>query len=195
MDERHVFREARRRAERIHAMDRQQLRRPMLETGGVEDPASGVRKPLRLRQVELGLLALLNIEVDTHETEQRSIACAERLNATQEPAVHAARVPHPKGCLTRTCSENRFADLSRRLMVVWMEQLEMGVPGDARLHAEAQRMVARETQVVRIPVIDERERSRRQRVPGERRNRIEGGLQLCRERLIHMVCPRRLSRI
>src|ERR1700751_3137181 len=64
MDERHVFREARRRAVRIHAMDREQLRRPVLETGGVEDPASGVRKSLRLRQAELGLLALLNIEVD-----------------------------------------------------------------------------------------------------------------------------------
>ena len=50
-------------------------------------------------------------------------------------------------------------------------------------------MVARQTQVVRIPVIDERERAGRQRVPGERRNRIEGRLQLCPERLIHIVCP------
>src|ERR1700750_1944059 len=88
MDERHVFREARWRAVRVHAMDRQQLRRPVLETGGVEDPASGVRKPLRFRKVELGLLALLNIEIDTNETEHRSITRAERLDATQEPAVH-----------------------------------------------------------------------------------------------------------
>jgi hypothetical protein len=80
-------------------------------------------------------------------------------------------------------------------MVVWMQQLEMGVPGDAGLDAEAQRVVGRETQIVRIPVIDERERAGRQRVPGERRNRIEGGLQLCRERLIHMLCPARLSSI
>src|SRR4029077_8797259 len=87
MDERHVFREARRRAVRIHAMDRQQLRRPVLETGGAEDPASGVRQSLRLRKVELRLLALLNIEVNTNEAEHRSIARAERLNATQEPAV------------------------------------------------------------------------------------------------------------
>ena len=90
-----------------------------METGGVEDPASGVRKSLRLRKVELGLLAVLNIEVDTNETERRSIARPERLDATQEPAVHAAGISHPKRCLTRrTCSENRFADLSRRLMVV-----------------------------------------------------------------------------
>src|SRR6266851_7523911 len=72
-------------------------------------------------------------------------------------------------------------------MVVWMEQLEMRVPGYAGLDAEPERMVARETKIIRIPVIDERESAGRHRVPGKRGNRIESGSQLCRKRLIHSL--------
>src|ERR1700674_5890033 len=65
----------------------------------------------------------------------------------------------------------------------------MSVPGYAGLHPEPKRMVARETKIVRIPVIDERESAGRHRVPGKRRNRIENGPQLCPKRLIHTLCP------
>jgi hypothetical protein len=66
-------------------------------------------------------LAVFDIEIDPDETEHRSIARTERLNATEKPAVYTASISHPKGRLTRpTCSENRFANRSRRLMVVWM---------------------------------------------------------------------------
>src|SRR6266851_4666757 len=61
--ERHVFRDRWRLAAGIEAMDREQLGRPVVETGGVECPATGVRKALSLRKVKLGLLALLNVEV------------------------------------------------------------------------------------------------------------------------------------
>ncbi len=44
-------------------MNRKQLGRPVFETGSGEPPASGVREPLSLRQVELGLLSFFDVEV------------------------------------------------------------------------------------------------------------------------------------
>src|SRR5229473_71551 len=85
MHERHVFRDRWRLAAGIEAMDREQLGRPVVETGGVECPATGVRKALSLRKVELGLLALLNIEVEPDPILHRSIGRPERLDAAEEP--------------------------------------------------------------------------------------------------------------
>src|SRR5258705_1210910 len=63
MYEREIFLGARRFVVWIHAINREQLGRPLLETGGIECPAAVVRQPLSLRQVELGLLAFLDIEI------------------------------------------------------------------------------------------------------------------------------------
>src|ERR1700737_3467238 len=92
--ERHVFRDRWRLAAGIEAMDRKQLSRPVVKTGGVECPATGVRKPLSLRKVELGLLALLNIEIDPDPILHRSIGRSERLGTAEEPAVIALSVPN-----------------------------------------------------------------------------------------------------
>ena len=71
--ERHVFRDGWRLAAWGEAMDREQLGRPVVETGGIECPAAGVREPLSLRKVELGLLAFLNIDVNPDPIQERSI--------------------------------------------------------------------------------------------------------------------------
>src|SRR4029077_1986954 len=90
----HVFRDRWRLAARIEAMDREQLRRPVVETSRVECPAAGVRQPLSLRQIELGLLALLNIEINPDPILHRSIGRSERLDSAEEPAVIALSVPN-----------------------------------------------------------------------------------------------------
>jgi hypothetical protein len=54
-------------------MDREQLGRPVVETGGIECPATGMREPLSLRKVELGLLLFLDIEVNPDPIQERSI--------------------------------------------------------------------------------------------------------------------------
>src|SRR4029453_4498618 len=71
--ERHVFRDGWRLAAWGEAMDREQLGRPVVETGGVECPAAGVTQPLSLRKVELGLLEFLDIEVNPDPIQERSI--------------------------------------------------------------------------------------------------------------------------
>src|SRR4029077_19571070 len=98
--ERQVFRDRWRLAAGIEAMDRKQLRRPVVETGGVECPATGVRKPLSLRKVELGLLALIKCECNPHPILHRSIGRSERLDAAEEPAVIALSVPNSTTRLT-----------------------------------------------------------------------------------------------
>src|SRR5712671_901664 len=94
MHERHVFLEGRCALRRIEAVDREQLRRPVLEARGGERPASRVREPLSLCQVELGLLAFVDVDVDPDPVEDRSVVPAQRLRAAEEPAVIALSVPN-----------------------------------------------------------------------------------------------------
>src|ERR1700681_1644010 len=94
MHERHVFLEGRCFLRRIEAVDREQLRRPVLKARRGERPASRMREPLSLCQVELGLLAFVDVEVDPDPVEERALVPSERLRATQEPAVIALSVPN-----------------------------------------------------------------------------------------------------
>ena len=64
-------------------------------------PAARMRKPLSLRQVELGLLAFFDVEVDPDPVEDRSVVPSKRFRATEEPAVVAFSVTNPKAHLTR----------------------------------------------------------------------------------------------
>src|ERR1043166_8763064 len=59
-----------------------------------------------------------------------------------------------------------------------MQQGDMGVPRGAGVDAQAQRMVTRETEVIRAASIDEREAARGIRVPGVGRDLGERGLEL-----------------
>src|SRR6202163_2171301 len=102
MHERHVFRDGRCVLRRIEAVDREQLRRPVLKARRGERPASRMRESLSLRQVELGLLALLNIEVNPDPILHCSIGRSERLDAAEEPAVMAFGVTNAKTHLART---------------------------------------------------------------------------------------------
>src|SRR6266481_6560603 len=61
---------------------------------------------------------------------------------------------------------------------VRMHKCKMGVPRRVRLGNESQRMVARETEVVRGACIDEGEPAGGIRVPGVGRDLVERGLQL-----------------
>src|SRR6185503_5791953 len=94
MHERHVFLDGRCFLRRIEAVDREQLRRPVLKARGGERPASYVREPLSFCQVELGLFAFVDVEIDPDPVEDRSIAPAERLRAAEKPAVIALSVPN-----------------------------------------------------------------------------------------------------
>src|SRR5258708_15042997 len=95
MHERHVFLEGRCFLRRIEAVDREQLRRPVLKAGRGERPASRMREPLSLCQVELGLLAFVDVEVDPDPAEDRSVVPTDRLRAAAEPAGLALTVPNP----------------------------------------------------------------------------------------------------
>src|SRR5579863_870616 len=64
--ERHIFRNTRRLAARLKAVDLEQLGRPVFKAGSVECPVADVRKALTFRQVKLGPLSFFNIEVDAN---------------------------------------------------------------------------------------------------------------------------------
>src|ERR1700730_5929819 len=66
-------------------------------------------------------------------------------------------------------------------MVVRMQKGNMRIPRCARGNAESERMVFRQTEIVRMSFIYKSERARRISVPGVRRNHVEGGSQLCLE--------------
>ena len=59
-----------------------------------------------------------------------------------------------------------------------MQQRDMGVPRCARVDSQAQRMVTRETEVIRAAGVDEGEPAGGIRVPGVGRDLVERGLQL-----------------
>lgn len=59
-----------------------------------------------------------------------------------------------------------------------MQKRDMGIPLSAISDAESQRMVLRETKIIRSSFVNKNERSGCASVPRVRRNQIEGGLQL-----------------
>jgi hypothetical protein len=61
-----------------------------------------VRESLSLCQVELSLLAFVDIEIDPYPIEERAVFPSERLRPTEEPAVMALSVTNAKTHLTRT---------------------------------------------------------------------------------------------
>src|SRR5207247_6171321 len=63
----------RRLASRIEPMDLKQLRRPILEPGRGKCPAACMGKPLSFREVELGLFAFVNVEINPDPIEQGSV--------------------------------------------------------------------------------------------------------------------------
>ena len=81
-------------------MDLKQLRRPILEPGRGKCPAAYVGKPLSFREVELGLFAFFNVEIDSDPIQQGSIRSPNRFGATEEPAVPSFGVTHAKAHLT-----------------------------------------------------------------------------------------------
>src|SRR5260221_4997914 len=150
MDQCHVFRDARRRAVRIQAINRKQLGRPVRETGSGERPTTGMRESLSLCQVKLGLLALLNIEVDPDPILHRSIGRSEGLGTGEEPAVIAFGVTNAKTHVTRTAG----FQITRRgppglFVIVRMQKGEMRVPCGASDGSEPKRMIPWQAQVVR----------------------------------------------
>src|SRR5258706_6013298 len=101
MYQRDVILCARRRTCWIQAMNRKQLRRPVLEAGRGKGPASRVREALSVCQIKLGLLALVDVEVDSDPAEERSVAPSKPFRATQEPAVIALAITDANTHLTR----------------------------------------------------------------------------------------------
>ena len=155
----------------------------MREAGSGECPAPCVSQPLSLRKIELRLFPVLDIEMDPDPIEKRAIVGAEGFSAAEEPPVHAGSVPSSKARFARGASLQAIGpDASRFVDVVRMQEGEKGVPRGAGLDTESQRMVARETEVIRATRIDEGEPAGRCRVPGVGRNLVEGGLQLRLER-------------
>ena len=129
MHERHVFLDGGCLLRRIEAVDREQLRRPVLEARGGERPASRVREPLSLRKVELGLLALLDIEVDPDPILHRSIGRSERLGTAEEPAVIALSVANSTTRLSGAARPQIVRpDSPHFFVIVRMQKGDMRVP-------------------------------------------------------------------
>src|SRR6266853_6703648 len=75
--------------------------RPVREkTRRVQNPATHLRKPLSLCEVELRLFAFFNLEVNPDPIQQSSIARPVRFCATEEPAVSSFSVSNSKTHLT-----------------------------------------------------------------------------------------------
>src|ERR1700688_2491862 len=118
-------------------MDLEQLGRPILETGSVECPATGVRKPLCLGKINLRLLELFDVEINADPIEQRSIVRPERFDAADTPAVSSVSVAYSEGVLTCGAGFETLGPMSARLVaIVRVQQREMGVPGGARADPE-----------------------------------------------------------
>src|SRR5207249_4752617 len=92
----------RRLASRIESVDLKQLRRPILEPGSGKCPAACMGKPLSFREVELGLFAFVNVEINPDPIEQGSVRSPDRFGATEEPPVSTFDVTHAKTHLTGT---------------------------------------------------------------------------------------------
>src|SRR5229473_3353378 len=148
--ERHVFLEGRCFLRRIEAVDLEQLRRPVLKARRGERPASRMREPLSLCQVELGLLALLNIEVNPDPMLHRSIGRSEGLGTAEEPAVIALSVSNSTTRLSgAACPQIVRPDSPHFFVIVRMQKGDMRVPRGARVGSEPKRMIRWQAQVVR----------------------------------------------
>src|SRR6267154_1262377 len=179
MHERHVFREGWCLRRRIEAVDREQLGRPLLKARRGERPASRMCEPLSLCQVELGLLAFVNVEVDPEPVEDRSVVPTERLRATEEPAVIALSVPNSTTRLSRAARPQIVRpDSPHFFVIVRMQKGDMRIPRGACVDSEPKRVILRQSEVVRTSRIHEEERARWRRKPRECRNHVQRGLQL-----------------
>ncbi len=128
----------------------------------------------------LGALEFFNVEVYPDPVQQRPIACSERFETTEEPAVFSFRVSYSEGRLAGSPSSVTGCPDSKRLFaVVGMYQFDVGVPRYTRFQSQPKRIVLGETKVVRICLIHERKSAGRHRIPRVRRNRVEGFSQLC----------------
>src|SRR5258706_10587845 len=129
MHERHVFLDGGCLLRRIEAVDRKQLRRPVLKARRGERPASRMCEPLSLCQVELGLLAFVDVEVDPDPVEDRSVVPTERLRAAEEPAVIALSVPNSTTRLSgASCPQIVRPDSPHFFVIVRMQKRDMRIP-------------------------------------------------------------------
>jgi len=99
----------------------------------------------------LGSLPIVNVDVYPDPVQQRPIACPERFEATEEPAVFPFRVSYSEGRLA--CSPRSVAgcpDPERLFMIIGMDELDVGVPGYIDLHPEPKRIIVSETKVIRV---------------------------------------------
>src|SRR6266446_4962569 len=150
MHERHVFLEGRCLLRRIEAVDREQLRRPALKARRGERPASRMREPLSLCQVELGLLAFVDVEIDPDPILDRSIGRSERLDAAEEPAVIALSVPNSTTRLSRAARPQIVRpDSPHFFVIVRMQKGDMRIPRGACVDSEPKRVILRQSEVVR----------------------------------------------
>jgi hypothetical protein len=140
-------------------------------------------KMLVASQGFFGPLSIVNVEIYSNPVQQCPIACSERLEATEKPAILSFGVSNSEGCLAGSPSSVAgFSDSKRFFMIIGMYQLDVGVPRHIDLDPEPKWIVLSETKVVRISLIHVRKSARRQCVPCVRRNRIERLSQLCGKR-------------
>ena len=123
MYEREIFLGGRWFAVWIQAINRKQLGRPLLETGGIECPATGVREPLSLRQVELGLLAVVDVHARSVPLDDLAARISQRQLMVQHPAVCTVRAPDARFELERLAAHQALPPLrDERVHVVRMDR-------------------------------------------------------------------------
>src|SRR5258705_4917248 len=142
MHERHVFLDGRCFLRRIEAVNREQLRRPVFKARRGERPASRMREPLSLCQVELGFLAFVDVEVDPDPILHCSIGRLERLGTAEEPVVIPLSVPNSTTRLSGAARPQIVRpDSPHFFVIVRMQKGDMRVPRSARVGSEPKRMI------------------------------------------------------
>src|SRR5450432_3182693 len=138
----------------------------MNEPAFVEGPAPGVTKPLCFRQVERGLFAVFDVQVHPKPAQETSTFGSDGFGATEEPAIRSVDAANPKRHLTSASSPQAVRpDSSRLVVVVWMQERDVGIPRGACFEPETKGVIARETEVVSASCIHEGETTHWRRVP------------------------------
>ena len=161
--------------------------RTRLEPSGAECPATRVRKPLSLGEVELASLRPSDSQVNPERIQPWSDRSVARKGSARldEPAVRSLGVAHAKAHGPCGAAARTRPDPSRFVVIVRMQQRDMRIPCGVGLGSESKRMVLRKAQVVGASFVDERKCPRRSRVPRVREGSGLSVAQPCSKRFVH----------
>jgi hypothetical protein len=124
-------------------------------------------------EFRLGLFAFFDLEIHPDPIQQTSVRRANRFGSAKKPAVLSFHIGNSEAHLGGgACAQAGGPDPTCLFGVVGMEKRNVGIPRSAAFQAEPERVIFRETQIVRTPSIHESETTGGSSAPGVRRNQI-----------------------